>query len=179
MSLGARPLEREPAAEGVAHGAQKIDLRRRARRGDAGAAPDLARRFLQRRADEIGKFEILEENVEDFVLRHREFEIVFAFAGIAGLFAAPAALAGARFLDLVARHEFLVAGQHEIVFAARLGIEPETRLLRALGGNLDLAFLADIGDGRILRAISARLREFARARAAESAAGWQGFCPWD
>ena len=101
MSSDAGTLEREPAAEGIAHGAQKIDLRRRAGRGDAGAPPSLGRRFLQRRADEIGKFEILEEDVEDLVLRHREFEIVFAFAGIRRLFSA-LALARARLLDLVA-----------------------------------------------------------------------------
>ncbi len=66
----------------------RLIWRRRAGRGDAGALPGVARRFLQRGAHEIGKFEVLEEDVEHFVLRHREFEIVFAFAGIRRLLAA-------------------------------------------------------------------------------------------
>ena len=55
-----------------------------------GAPPHLGRHFLQRGADQIGQFEILEEDVEDFVLRHGEFEIVFALAGIGRLLAAAA-----------------------------------------------------------------------------------------
>src|ERR1700722_12589741 len=35
------------------------------------------------------------------------------------------------------------------MFAARFGIEPETRLLGALGRDFDFAFLADIGDGGV------------------------------
>src|SRR6185437_7283402 len=99
---------------------------------------------------------------------HRVFEIVLAFAGVRRLFAAGAALAFRRLLDFVARHELLVSGEHEILFARRLGIEAEARLLRAFGGDADFPLLADVGDGGILQRLLHRFADL-RARAAQEA----------
>ncbi len=68
----------------------------------------------------LGKFEILEEDVEDLVLRHREFEIVLAVAGVRGLLAAAWPSPERGFLISSPGVIFLVARQHEIVLAAGL-----------------------------------------------------------
>src|SRR5262249_53126916 len=77
-----------------------------------------------------------------------------------------AALPFLRLLDLVTRHELLVARQHEIARATLLWVEPKTRLLRALGRNADLPVLRYIGNARILQALLHRLANL-RARAAQ------------
>src|SRR5262249_54325972 len=71
-------------------------------------------------------------------------------------------------LDFVARHEFFVAGQHEILFAGGFGIEAEAWLLRALGRDADFPFLADVGNGGIFQRLLHSLADL-RARAAQEA----------
>ncbi len=149
LQLGA--VQRKAAPLGVAHGADQVDLRGRARGRDAGALPNAVRRVLQRGANEIGELEVLEEDVEHLVLRHGEFEIVVARRESDAALPGPPPSPIGRLLDFIAGHEFFVARQHEILLARSFRIEPEARLLRALGGYPDLAFLADIGDGRILQ----------------------------
>src|SRR5258708_30769670 len=107
--------------------------------------------FGKRGAHQIWKLEVLEEDVENLVLAHGEFEVVFRFSGGRRVFAGASALARRRFLDLVARYEFLIAGQHEIALAAFLGIKPEARLFCPLRGDADFAPLRDVSDTRILQ----------------------------
>ncbi len=64
--------------------------------------------------DQVGQLQVLEEQVEEFVLGQREDEIVLALAVGAALAAATAAAALRRLADLVADRELLVAGQHEV-----------------------------------------------------------------
>jgi len=54
------------------------------------------------------------------------------------------------------------------VLAARRRIEPETWLLGALGRDLDLALLADVGDGGILQGFLHRVADL-RARTPQEA----------
>jgi hypothetical protein len=71
-------------------------------------------------------------------------------------------------LDLIAGREILIARQHKIPLAALSRIEPEARLLRALGGDADLAVLRHVGNAGILQALLHRFADL-RAGAAQKA----------
>src|SRR6185437_7177150 len=140
---------------------------RRTRRGDAGALPLLVRSLLERGAHEVWQVENLDEDIERVFLRHGDLEVVLARAGVRGRLAGATA-AGLRFLDRIARREFLVARQHEVALAAGAWIQPKSRLRRALGRDLDLPLLADIGDRGILQRLLNRLADL-RTRPAQEA----------
>ena len=86
-----RAAQRQAAAHAVAHRAQHVEVGRRAVVGIAGAPVFAVRGVLQRGLDEIGQFEIVEQDVEELVLRQRERESVLAVARIGGLASAAAA----------------------------------------------------------------------------------------
>src|SRR5699024_6338810 len=115
----ARTTEREAPAEGVLHRAAHVEIPRCAAHRDPGPAR-LGRYHLRQRAlDHVGKLEILEEDIEEFLAREGEDEIVLARPVRRALPAATAA-APAGFLDPVAGPEMLVAGQDPLAPAALL-----------------------------------------------------------
>src|SRR6185369_4649252 len=109
--------------------------------------------------------EVLEEDVENLVLPHRELEIVLGIARCRGVLAA-SALPALRLLDLIARKEIAISREHEIARPALFRIEPETRLLGALRRDADLAVFGDVGDARILERLLHRFADL-RARATQ------------
>ena len=53
---------------GVAHGADKIEIGRRANNGDAGAFIGRRFDFFQRALDEVGQLKVFKEDVEELFL---------------------------------------------------------------------------------------------------------------
>ena len=80
-----RPPQRQTSAHAVAHGAQHVEVGRRAVVGIAGPPVFAERGVLQRGLDEFGQFEIVEQDVEKFFFRQREGEGVLARARIGGV----------------------------------------------------------------------------------------------
>jgi hypothetical protein len=158
-----RAFQRQPAAERIAHGADQIDLVRRAGGRNPGALPILRWHLGERGAHQIGQLEVLEEDVENLVLPHRELEIVLGIARCRGVLAA-SALPALRLLDLIARKEIAISREHEIARPALFRIEPETRLLGALRRDADLAVFGDVGDAESLSDFCTASRICARAR---------------
>ena len=93
--------------------------------------------------DEVGQFQILEEDVEELVARQHEQEIVLSFALVRSLPAASAA--SARFLDMIAGTEDLVAGEDPLPLAALAG-RLKCRLADPFAGNGDVLGAVDVGD---------------------------------
>ena len=107
-----RAAEREAPAHADPHRAQHGEIRRRAVVGVARPAKFARGRILERSLDEVGKLEILEQDVEEFGFAEREGERVLAAAGVRSLPTRSAAAAALRFVDAVPSDELLVAGQN-------------------------------------------------------------------
>ncbi|MNN90502.1 hypothetical protein D3C81_2084600 [compost metagenome] len=67
--------------------------------------------------DQVGQFEVLEHELEEFFLGNLEDEFVHALAGVAGLAAAAAAATTLRPGDMFTGGEFLVARVHDGLLA--------------------------------------------------------------
>ena len=149
LDLGVgRPAKREAPAHADAHGAQHREVRRRAIVGVA-SPPELARaHILERRLDEIGKLQVLEQDIEELGFAERERERILAAPGVRRLPARPAGGAALGFVDAVPGDELLVAGQHEFAPAA-VAREMELRLADAVARDRDRAALAGVGDGAV------------------------------
>ena len=94
--------------------------------------------LLEPGLDQIGQLEILEEEIEELLLREHELEgVLLAIVVGARLAAAAAAAARLRPLDLVAGDEFLVAG-NDVVALAAAARRAEHRLGDAAGRDRDL-----------------------------------------
>ena len=98
-ALGRRMAMRR--ARRIPHRPVQRDVGGRAGHGVAGAPQPLRLRHRQPALGEVGQFEVVEEDVEEFLARQHEAELVLAAAALAGPGAA-AALARFRALDPVA-----------------------------------------------------------------------------
>ena len=85
---------------------------------------------------EVGKFEIVEEKVEELVAGQGEAEIVLPLPVVAA--GRAAATAAGRPVDGIAFDEALVAGQDVVVHAA-FARAPEAGLANTIGWDRDLA----------------------------------------
>ena len=148
LDLGrARTAQRHAPAHADAHRAQHGEIGRRAVAGVAGPPELLRLGVLERGFDQIGKFEILEQDVEEFGLGQGERERVLAAARAGALASLTAAARLAlRLVDDIAGDEVLVAGQDELALAA-VARKMELRLVDAVRRNRHRAALADVCDG--------------------------------
>ena len=110
-----------------------------------GPANPLAFRFGQLPLGEVGQFQIVEKQIDEFVAAQHEPERILAVA-LAGIGSLAAALSGTR--QHVALDELLVAGKHHVAGAA---FAAEARLIHAVEGDADFAPLEDILDVALLR----------------------------
>src|SRR5262249_38300913 len=127
---------------------------RRAGHRVAGAAPLLAVERRHALLGEVGKLEIIEEQVDEFLARQDEAEIVLA-AAIGAAFGAATAAPTARPLDRVALDEPVVAGK-DIVLGAGLAVAAERRLAHTVDRDRDLAALVEPLDVAFLGAVPDR-----------------------
>ncbi len=138
--LGPRPPQRHPARQRKAHRAADREVGRRARGRIARPAQPLALHFGELSLGEIRQFEVVEEQIDEFIAAQHEPEGVLAVA-----FAGPGsflpAFAGAR--QNVAFDEFLVAGQHHVACAA---FASKARFIHPVERDRDLAAFQDILD---------------------------------
>lgn len=95
--------------------------------------------------DQVGQFEILEHEFEEFFLGDLEDELVHAFAGVAGLARPTAAATSRRTGDVFASGEFLVAGVNHGLLAAATMVKH--RFVDIATGDADLLAVLHIGDG--------------------------------
>ena len=166
LRLGRRSASRRRQA--LPHRAQHVEVGDHAVGGIAGA-PGLGELgVLQRRLDEVGQLQILEQEIEELLFRQREGEIVLAVA-VLGALAAAAALPALRLVDAVAGDELLVAGQHPLAVAAAVGVV-EHRLVDAVGRDRNRSALGGVADRALAhrlvdRLLDARARPFQEAHA--------------
>ncbi|MNE09758.1 hypothetical protein D3C80_1024450 [compost metagenome] len=130
---------------GRPQGANDVDARRVAFVADAGthslervAAAEVA-------FDQVGQFQVLEHELEEFFLGDLEDEFVHALAGIAGLARASAATASRWPGDVLAGSEFLVAGVDDCLLATTAMVQH--RLIDIAAGNADLLAVFHVSDG--------------------------------
>ena len=123
ISACARPTQRHAPTKALAHGARAVEPGRRAVAGEAGARELRRLQVLELDLDQVRQLQIVEEQVEEFLLGQREGELVLALAVGAALAAAPAA-AALRLGDLVADPVLLVARQDVV---ARAGVAARAR----------------------------------------------------
>ena len=88
----------------------------------AGAMPTHALRVHHAALGEIRQFQVFQEQIDEFVARQREAEIVLALA-VRAAFRASAAGAALRARDGVAFDVLLVAGQQMVAHAATSGCD--------------------------------------------------------
>ena len=139
------PPQGQPAAERVPHSAPDIEVG--GRPGDGLAGPPRLGHLglLQRPLDEVRQLEILEEDLQELVARQHEGEAVLSLAIRHALPSPAPAGAFPRLLDVVARTEGLVAGQHVLATTA-MGRVVEGRFADAVGRHGDIAAAIDLGD---------------------------------
>jgi len=132
----ARPPQGHAPPEALAHGARAVEAGRRAVATEP--CPDGPRRLevLELDLDQVRQLQVVEEEIEKFVLGQREGEIVLALAVRAAL-AAAAASAALGLGDLVADLVLLIARQ-DVVAQARVAAKPEGGLAQALRADGDL-----------------------------------------
>ncbi len=130
----------------TSHGrALDVDVRRVAAGRVAHATVDEGDRIAFGLLDQVGEFQIVEDDVQILFVGEDELEFVFS---IAVAFTTPAATTALRFLrrllDDVADDVFRVAGQDVIVFAGAR-IVPERGFVDAVArdGDIDLALVVD------------------------------------
>src|SRR5215213_5182586 len=153
-----RAAQREAARQAVAHGAPEREIRGRAGDGKARALERVALRHSERALCHVRQLEVLEEEVEVFLLRQDETELVLSLA-VAAAFRAASATGLSLLRQGVARHELLVSGQHGLALTA--GALPlESRLADAVDRDRHLAALVDVLDPALLRALTNRLPNY-------------------
>ena len=114
LDLGkARPPQRQAAPQALAHGARVVEPRRRAVGCEARARRLGRLQVLELHLDQVRQLQVVEEQIEELVLREREGELILAFAVGTALAAASAASA-LRLGYLVADLVLLVAGKHVV-----------------------------------------------------------------
>src|SRR4029450_6064684 len=97
----ARPTQRHAPAQALAHGAGAIEAGRGTVAGVAGTRQPRSLEVLEPDFDEVGKLQVVEEQVQELFLGERERELVLALA-IGAALAAASAPAALRFGDFVA-----------------------------------------------------------------------------
>ena len=138
--------KRQAPPEGVLHRAPDAETGGRAGDGIARAARLVGVDLLQAALDQVGKLEVLEEDIEELVARQHEQELVFALALVTSKLAALACgRPGARFLDPVTSAVVAVAGEHPLAPPDVSGAV-ESGFTDAVGRDADLLAIVDIGD---------------------------------
>ena len=133
-----------PACETVAHGAQPVELGRRALGGVASADWFGRAQIFQFGFDQVRQFQIFEKKIEKFLAAQAEDEIIFTFT-VRTAFLAAAACTALRFADDVADRIFAISRQYEIALAGA-GAKTEIRLAQSLRPNADVFAALDIGN---------------------------------
>ena len=144
--LRLRPAERDAARQAVPHGAGQGEVGGRAADRVAGAVPRRIGALDQPALRHLRQFEVVEEEVEEFLAAEDEAELVLARAVRAAL-AAAAPAAARRTRDLVAGAVFLVARQHMVADAAVAVVEG--RLPDAVQRDRHLATLVGAADAAL------------------------------
>src|SRR6266851_3098690 len=136
--------QRNAARHAVAHRARDAEVGWAAGDRVAGALEIDGSRILEALFDEVGQFEVLEEHIEEIVLRQRELERVLA-AAVRAAFRTAAPLPAGRPRDLVAANIFLVAG-NDVIGAAGAAVMMKDRLGDPARRDRNLLAVIDIGD---------------------------------
>ncbi len=176
--LGLRALQGDTAREAAAHGAHAVHLGWRAIGRIAGALRLWRPHVLDLGLDEVWQLQVLEEDVEELVLREREDEIVLAFAVGAGLAAAASATTALRLRNEIADLIVLVARQHEVAVSAVAAVL-ERRLAHAFRADRDALRAFDLRYLALLQRILHRPRGCRLSPGARSAAGCRETWTWD
>ena len=164
--VGLGPRQGDAARQAVAHGARQRQVGRRARDRIAGPGHALDRGGGEAPLDQVGQFEVVEEEVEIFLLCQNEAEFVLARPVRRALGARPAAARGVT-RDGVTFEELLVARQQAFALPAGRGA-PEARLAHPVERDPDLAALVEVLDAPLLAALAHGLLD-ERLGAAEEA----------
>ena len=144
-----RAAQHQAPADAVAHGAQHIEVRRGAVARIAGAARFGGVGLLDRRLDQVGQFEVVEQQIEELAARQGEDEIVGAFAVLGAFLAGAVTAALGRFRYPVSGHEFLVARKHPFAVAAGVAMA-EPRFADAARRDRNLAAVAGVDDAALV-----------------------------
>ncbi|OMP13912.1 hypothetical protein COLO4_00647 [Corchorus olitorius] len=95
--------------------------------------------------DQVGQFQVLEHEFEEFLLGDLEDELVHAFAGVARLATTTAASAALRPRDVFASGELLVARVDDSLLAATAMVQH--RFVDIAARDADLLAMLHVGDG--------------------------------
>src|SRR5690606_6158136 len=128
-----------------AQGTYDVDARGVALVADAGAHGLEGFRAGEVALDQVGQLQVLEHEIEEFLLGDLKNELVHALAGVARLAAASSATTALRARDALAGGEFLVAGVDDGLLAAAAVMQH--RLVDIAAGNADLLAVLHVGDG--------------------------------
>ncbi|MNZ86738.1 hypothetical protein D3C78_1055730 [compost metagenome] len=130
---------------GRAQGADDVDARGVALVADAGAHRLEGVAAGQVALDQVGQLQVLEHEVEEFLLGDLEDEVVHPFALVARLAAATPTAAAGWAGDVLAGGEFLVAGVDDGLLAAASVMQHG--FVDVAAGNADLFAVLHVGDG--------------------------------
>jgi hypothetical protein len=139
----ARAAQGDAPGDAVAHRADAVELGGRAVNSEAGANGCRRAHVLELGLDEVRELQILEEQIEKFLLRQDEDEIILAMPVRRAMRAASASALG-RFRDRIADDIALIAGKDEI--ARPVSPQMEGGLVQALGADTDFLAAFDFGD---------------------------------
>ena len=138
-----RPPQCDPARHRPATVRLTEIFARRAGRGVTRPADAFAFHLGKLALGQVGQFQVVEEQIDEFLAAQDEAECILAVA-LTRATGLAAALAGAR--QHVAFDELLVSGQHHVAGAA---LATETRFVHPLDRDGDLPALQDILDVRV------------------------------
>src|SRR5262245_30688220 len=137
-------MQRQAAAEAFAHRPGTAQPGRRSVAGKAGTGELRRLQILEFDLDQVRELQVIEEQVEEFLLRQRKGEFILAFA-IRTALAASAAAPALRLGDLVADPILLVARQN-VVAGAGVATQRKVGLAQTLGADRDLLGTLGFGD---------------------------------
>src|SRR5690606_22259618 len=130
---------------GRTQGAHDVDPRWIAFVADAGAYRLEGVAAGEVTLDQVRQFQILEHEIEEFLLGDLEDEVIHAFASVAGLPGTTTSAASLWAGDTLAGDELLVAGVNDGLPPAAAVVKH--RLVDIASGNADLLAMLHIGDG--------------------------------
>ena len=161
--------ERQPTAERAAHRADDVDVGRRAVGLEAGALGLVVGDLGELGADHARQLEVLEEQVEEFLARELEHEVVLVLALVARLALAAAVTAAAeRALDAVAGAELVVTGKD--LFPDPALAVMQRRFGEVARGDGDLLAVVQVADRAAVDGLGHRLADLLLEAAHEALA---------
>ena len=164
-SSGLRPLQRDAARQAVPHRAVQRQVGRRAGDRIAGAMPGHRLGVDHAALGQIGQLQVFQEQVDEFVARQGEAEIVLAFA-VRSCLPTRRRLAPPCGRGMVSPGDILLVARQQVVAdAAAAELRRNEGSCTPCAGSDDLACLVRILDaaaGRALSCTALRICDFAR-----------------